>query len=119
MTRPTFAETIKALRCQPTPEEADAADALEVLETYHQGDSDETTDDASHYGDCTGCRELWPCPSWVWGEQLAVLWLGRGYDRYWAHAKPVIDQLNTNDRSREEVRYGPRRPHPDTTERSA
>lgn len=117
MTRPTFEQTILALRCtdprfpwvKPTAEEADAADALEVLQTYHQGDADETTDDGSHYGNCTGCGDLWPCTSWIWGEQLAVLSLWRGYDRYWAHAKPIIDELNEKDRARDAARYG-RRP---------
>lgn len=114
MTRPSFEQAILALRCTdprfpwvgPTTEEADAADALEVLQTYHQGDSDETTEDGSHYGDCTGCGGLWPCEAWIWGEQLAALWLGRGYDRYWAHAKPIMDRLAEKGRAQDHGRYG-------------
>ena len=93
MSRPTFTETLAALRCtdprfpwvQPTDEEADIAAVLEAIEEQHQPTADEP-DQRGRYGRCTDCRQPWPCAEWKRGEQLAVEWLGRGADRYAAHA---------------------------------
>lgn len=97
MSRPSFATTIAALRCtdrrfdwvRPTDEEDDIATVLEAIEELHQGAADEP-DHRGRYGRCSGCRELWPCPEWRRGEQLALEWLGRGADRYLAHAQQAM-----------------------------
>lgn len=98
MSRPSFATAIVALRTRdprfpwigPTPDEADAADALEVFQDHHQPADDQAGPDG-HWGACTGCGDPWPCPAWVDGEQLALLWLGRAMDRAAAHAQAVMD----------------------------
>lgn len=97
--RPSFVSTIEALRCDPpefswahpTDEEADVAFVLEELEKDHGAGADHP-DANGHYGVCTSCGELWPCREWQRGEELALLYLGRGADRYAAHAKNVMDQ---------------------------
>jgi hypothetical protein len=94
MSRPSFAATIAALSCtdgrfpwvQPADEEADIAVVLEAIEELHQPTSDEP-DARGRYGRCTDCRQPWPCPEWQRGEQLALLWLGRGADRYAARIR--------------------------------
>lgn len=97
MSRPTFVEAIAALRCtdprfpwvEPTGEEDDIATVLEAIEETHLGAADQP-DPRGRYGRCTDCAKPWPCPEWIRGEQLAVEWLGRGADRYAAHARAVI-----------------------------
>lgn len=99
MSRPTFVEAIAALRCTdvrfpwvwPTDEEDDIAAVLEAIEETHLGTADQP-DPRGRYGRCTACAKPWPCPEWVRGEQLAVEWLGRGADRYAAHALDAIRQ---------------------------
>lgn len=97
MSRPTFTETVAALRCtdprfpwvHSTQEEDDIAAVLEAIEEQHQPTADEP-DQRGRYGRCTCCRQPWPCQEWKRGEDLAVLWLGRGADRYHAHALQAI-----------------------------
>lgn len=97
--RPSFVETIKALRfthplvpsVQPTDEEIDAADALEIFQEHHVGSGDEP-DEHGHWGTCSTCRVPWPCPDWIEHQLIAVQYLGRGADRYHAHARAAIDQ---------------------------
>jgi hypothetical protein len=97
--KPNFTSTLAALRCtdprfpwvHPTPEEAEVADLIEEMEALHVGPAD-TPDEHGYYGRCTGCLEPWPCTGWSHMEYLAVQWLGRGQDRYWAHAKAVMDE---------------------------
>lgn len=100
--KPTFVDTIAGLRCDrrpefahvyPTPDEADAADALELVQIHHQVDAD-VPDADGEWGSCLGCAESWPCPTWMWAEQLAALWLGRGSSRYWNHAQQVMAELD-------------------------
>lgn len=88
MTRPTFTHVIEALRTTdprfpwvgPTDDEAEAAVVLEALEHTHQPRRD------SDGAPCAGCDEPWPCPAWEFGEQQALLWLGRAADRVYRHA---------------------------------
>jgi hypothetical protein len=102
VTRPSFESAIAALRCtdprfpwvQPTDEEADIAAVLEAIEELHQGAADQP-DHRGRYGRCTNCRQPWPCPEWIRGEHLAVLWLGRGADRYLAHAQQAMSRGRT------------------------
>lgn len=104
MTRPSFASAIHALNLtvpeygvHPTEDEADAADALEILESEHQPVADEP-DPSGHWGRCTGCAEPWPCPAWIWGEHLAVQYLGRAVDRVSTHAASIITAPPARDR---------------------
>jgi hypothetical protein len=102
VSRPSFASTITALRysdarfpwVRPTDEEDDIAAVLEAIEELHQGAADEP-DQRGRYGRCTGCRQPWPCPEWIRGEQLAVLWLGRGAERYLRHAQQAMSHGRT------------------------
>ena len=102
MTRPSFATTIAALRTTdrraphtgPTAYEADAADALEVLQEFHTGTADQP-DTHDRWGRCSTCDTPWPCEAWQWGEQLALQSLGRAQDRVAAHARTVLDQTAT------------------------
>jgi hypothetical protein len=102
MNRPTFTETIAALRCtdprfpwvQPTDDEENIAAVLEGIQELHTPTADEP-DQRGRYGRCTDCRQPWPCPEWIRGEQLAVLWLVRGADRYVAHAVEAMRQGRT------------------------
>lgn len=96
MTRPSFATAIAALRTAdwrydiaPTGEEDDIAAVLEAIEETHLTVVDEP-DDRGRYGRCVSCRLPWPCPEWMRGEQLAVLWLGRAADRVYAHALATL-----------------------------
>lgn len=99
MSRPTFTEAIAALRCtdgrfpwvKPTDEEADIGAVLEAIQEAHEPTADEP-DERGRFGRCTDCRQPWPCAEWLRGEQLAVEWLGRGADRYAAHALEVIQR---------------------------
>lgn len=102
--RPTFVETIAALRTTdprfpgiaPTPEEGDVAEVLEEVETDHQGDADEP-DDRWHWGHCQACGEWWPCPTWVESEHLAVQYVGRAADRVIGHARAFWDGVIQSD----------------------
>lgn len=98
MSAPSFARTVAALRVTdrrypwvgPTPEEDDAAAALEAIEELHRPGTDEPDADG-RWGRCLGCRGWWPCPVWVEGEFLAVQYLGRAADRVAARAtRPVV-----------------------------
>ena len=97
MTRPDFTTTIAALRARdprypwvgPTEDEADAADALEVIQEHHQPTSPEPQPDGT-WGPCSGCDQPWPCPIWIDHEHLAVQWLGRAADRAAAHAHQTL-----------------------------
>lgn len=97
MIRPDFTSTVKALRftdprfdwVYPTADEAEVADVLEEIAELHRGAADEP-DASGHYGTCIGCRAPWPCPSWQYGEDLAVQWLGEGAARYIAHAHDAL-----------------------------
>ena len=90
--KPSFVTTVTALRTTdtrfpwvgPTDEESEVADVLEELQALHVGPDDEP-DDNDHYGDCAGCREPWPCKAWLYGEGLAVQWIGRAQDRVWTY----------------------------------
>lgn len=94
--RPTFALTVSALRTTdprfpwigPTPEEDDAAAALEAIETDHRGDSDES-DENLNWGHCLTCGTWWPCEAWIEGEFLAVQFLGRAGDRVVKRARSI------------------------------
>ena len=96
--RPSFVETIKALRITddrypwvlPTADELDVADALEIFQEHHSGSGDEP-DECGHWGTCSTCGTPWPCPGWLDHEQLALQWIGRGFDRYHAHAQAALD----------------------------
>lgn len=70
----------------PTDEEDDIAAVLEAIDEQHQPTADQP-DHRSRYGPCTGCRQMWPCDEQRRGRDLALLWLGRGADRYAAHAE--------------------------------
>jgi len=86
--RPTFETSIAALRTtdarfpwvQPTAEEADAADALEVIHEHHFSEAARESSDGS-WGICEGCGAPWPCETWLWGNTLAVQWVGRAAAR--------------------------------------
>lgn len=91
MNRPSFDSTIAALGfvdtrfewVHPTDEELDVVAVLEVIAGLHQPVGDEPC----AWGDCGGCLTPWPCAEWQRGEQLGLLYLGRGADRYVAHAR--------------------------------
>jgi hypothetical protein len=97
MTRPSHAAAVAALRTTdprypwvgPTDEEAEVASLLEEIDQIHIGQDDEP-DVAGHYGWCLGCRDRWPCKGWLFGEQLALQWLGRAADRVFAHAQAAM-----------------------------
>lgn len=97
--RPSLLETANALRTVdarfpwvgPTPDEAEVADVLTEIHELHQGAADEP-DARGQYGRCTGCREMWPCAAWLYGEQLAVQWLGRAAQRVYEDAKTRLDK---------------------------
>jgi hypothetical protein len=99
MSRPSFATTVAALRTRdsrfpwvgPTDEEDDIAAVLEAIEETHLTLVDEP-DHRGRYGRCADCRQPWPCPEWMRGEQLAVLYLGRAADRVIAHARQAFDR---------------------------
>ncbi len=64
---------------QPTADEADVAEVLAELAALHV-----------HSGRrCTGCAETWPCKGLLYGQDLAVQWLGRASDRVYARASKV------------------------------
>jgi hypothetical protein len=102
MTRLDFTTAISALRCtdprfpwvQPTPEEDDIAAILEAIQDTHQPTADHA-DLRGRYGRCTDCRTPWPCAEWTRGEELSVLWLGRGSDRYATHALQALQRGRT------------------------
>lgn len=86
----SFAAAIAALRLDlrpgfahihPTPAELDAADALDIVQEFHQPAADEP-DPGGGWGACSACDTDWPCKAWIWAEQLAVQWIGRAQDRY-------------------------------------
>lgn len=91
--RPTLLTTVRALRTTdprfphvgPADEEEDIACLLEAIEHEHPAGADES-DTGDLFGDCGGCGKPWPCPEFVRGQQLFVLWLGRAADRVYAHA---------------------------------
>jgi len=90
--RPTFAETVKALRItdstypwvQPTAEELDVAEVLEEIERLHQGgdEPDFPDEPLTPWGTCSECGTSWPCERWGWAHNLAVQFLTRGASRY-------------------------------------
>lgn len=98
MTRPSFATSIAALRTTdarfpwvgPSDEEADVAAAIEAIEDKHQASADEP-DTRGKWGRCRECAEPWPCPTWTYGEEVAVQFLGRAADRAYAHARAAMD----------------------------
>lgn len=102
MTRPSLASAVSALRSvdsrypwvSPTDEEDDVAALLEAIAAEHAGSADQP-DRSGHWGQCTGCPDLWPCPRFVWAQQLAVQFLGRAADRYAgrALATPTLQEV--------------------------
>lgn len=97
--RPTFEASIAALRTtderfpwvKPTPEEADAADALEVVHEHHRSDT-EREGPGSSWGTCEGCGQPWPCETWLWGHALAAQWVGLASQRVYDRAKRASDR---------------------------
>jgi hypothetical protein len=94
MSRPTFAETIKAFTLTHpdygrlhTDEEADVAEVLRDVEERHQGGDVPDGPDSATWGLCGTCRESWPCAAWIEAEQLAVIYLGRAHNRVMARAR--------------------------------
>jgi hypothetical protein len=94
VSRPDLTVTAHALRTtdprvphvQPTPDETEVADLLQELAELHQPTRDEPDNPTDKpilhtYGACLGCTETWPCKAWVYGEQLALQWVGRAIDR--------------------------------------
>lgn len=99
--KPSFYASISALRFDarpdlahvfPTAEELDAADALELVHQFHVVDVDEIDEEAGEtWGNCQACAKPWPCKSWLWGQSLAVQWVGKATNRYAADAiVPII-----------------------------
>ncbi|MFC5992904.1 hypothetical protein ACFQE5_01615 [Pseudonocardia hispaniensis] len=104
MIRPSFASTIHALKLTvpslgvaPTEEEIDVAEVLALIADHHQGSGDEP-DAHGYWGRCRGCRNRWPCAAWLYGEELAVQFLGRAADRVWTHARAVMDEQRRQER---------------------
>ena len=98
--KPTFFDSVEALRVDlrpefahihPTADELDAADALELLHQHHIGDAEAESPDGS-WGTCTGCADLWPCKAWLWGQQLAIQWMGRAQSRYAAGRAHILGE---------------------------
>lgn len=123
--KPTFESTIAALRTThpevpwigPTDEEADAADALEIVHEHHFSD-DEKEDPTGHWGTCRGCSDPWPCKTWMWGDQLAGQFLGRAAQRVYLHARgadapamtsPVVELLPSPSSGTDVIVEGERR----------
>lgn len=98
MKPPSLAGVPAALRCTdrrwewvaPTDEEDDTAAVIEHIDTEHRGSGDRP-DSQGRWGACTGCGELWPCPTWLWAQALAIQFLGRAADRYLARVKATPD----------------------------
>lgn len=104
MIRPSFASTITALTLtipalgvQPADEDLEVAEVLAELTELHIATADEA-DQFGNYGTCVGCRDSWPCKAWMYGEELAVLQLGRAADRVWARSQSLLDSLAAADR---------------------
>lgn len=94
MNRPSLTTAVDALRTVdprfpwigPTDDEDDAAAAMEDVQAEHAGDADEP-DRRGRWGRCRSCRTPWPCATFIEGEYLAVLYLGRAADRITARAR--------------------------------
>lgn len=70
----------------PTPEEADAAEAVRFIAETHRGgptcDDPEVPPLARRWGVCSECSEPWPCSQWAYAQSVAIQYLGRAADRY-------------------------------------
>lgn len=88
MSIPSHAAAVAALRTTdtrfpwvgPSDEEADVAAAVEQIDATHRGTADDPDRDGK-WGRCTACRAPWPCPTWWYGGDVAVQYLGRAADR--------------------------------------
>jgi hypothetical protein len=69
----------------PTDEEAEVAELLVELAALHVEARER----------CTGCSETWPCKGWLYGQELAVQWLGRASTRVYDRAKRASDRSGT------------------------
>ncbi|BBG01582.1 MULTISPECIES: hypothetical protein [Pseudonocardia] len=94
MRRPSISGAAAALRTtdtrwswiEPTSEEDDTAAVIEFIDATHYGTSD-TPDRAGKWGGCGGCDDVWPCPTWLDTQNLAIQFLGRAADRYLARIR--------------------------------
>lgn len=101
--RPSLVSAVTALRTAdsrypwvyPADDEDDVAALLEAVDAEHAGSTDQP-DRVGHWGRCTGCADAWPCPRFVWAQQLAVQFLGRAADRYAARAAttPTLQEIS-------------------------
>jgi hypothetical protein len=105
MNRPSLASAIQALRTtsprhphvKPTEDEDDIAAVLEQIDSEHEAGAD-TEDDDGHWGRCAACGEPWPCPRWVWAQNLAVEYLGRAAQRYYDRARTAMARSDNRKR---------------------
>jgi hypothetical protein len=101
--RPTLTLMAKALLTRvpgyphvgPTDDEDDVAAVLVTVQADHRGPFD-SPDDTGSWGPCTTCGDPWPCPTWVYAENVGIQYVGRAYDRVMARAMAVIDTTKEN-----------------------
>lgn len=74
--KPSLELSLRALRQFPIDPAGDLelADALELTAQVHQS-TQANADRGGHYGTCTGCDLVWPCPTWVGASYTVTEWL--------------------------------------------